>query len=375
MTLSVRLARRFPGFALDVDFTAPPGVTAIFGRSGSGKTTIINAVAGLIRPDAGHVALDGRTLFDHDRRVFLPPWRRRIGYVFQEARLFPHLSVRQNLTYGRWFTGRRGGAGVDQVTELLGLAHLLGRGTAGLSGGERQRVAIGRALLSDPRLLLMDEPLAALDDTRKDDILPYLERLRDETRVPIIYVSHNIGEVARLATTIVLVDQGRITGAGPAAAILADPGAAQAVGLRDAGAILPARVAAQDADGLTCLHASAGPLWVPRIDRPVGTRLRLRIAAQDVILSRDRPAGLSALNILPVTVTAVRQGDGPGAIAQLRAGDDLLLVRLTRRSAEALGLAEGLACHAILKAVAIAPSDVIAAPDGGEAGTWSGGAG
>jgi molybdate transport system ATP-binding protein len=358
MNLSVRFAHRFGDFSLDVAFEAPSGVTALFGRSGSGKTTVVNAVAGLLRPSTGRVQLDETVLFDSERRISVPVHQRRLGYVFQEGRLFPHLSVRQNLLYGRWFAQNRSGAGFDHVVEMLGIGDLLGRQPARLSGGEKQRVAIGRALLANPRLLLMDEPLASLDEERKAEILPYLERLREETDIPLLYVSHSMAEVARLATTLVLMEKGRVVRAGPAADMLSDPENVPALGVRSAGASLHATVAAQEDDGLTRLEASAGPLFLPRIEAPVGSKLSIRILAHDVILSRSRPEGLSALNMLPATVTAVRLGDGPGAIIQLKAGEDLLLARITQRSALALALEPGADCFAILKSVAVAQSDV-----------------
>ena len=357
MSLEVALRHRFPDFALDVDFEAPAGVTALFGRSGSGKTTVVNAVAGLLRPTAGRIAVNGRALFESRRGLFVPPHRRRMGYVFQEGRLFPHLTVRQNLLYGRWFAG---GVGRDfgRVVELLGLAALLARRSEALSGGEKQRVAIGRALLSEPHLLLMDEPLAALDDPRKREILPYLEAVRDEGGVPILYVSHAVAEVARLATTVVALEEGRVVRAGPAAEVLADPALAPPFGVREAGAILPGHVVAHHADGLTEVAVSGGTLFLPRIDLPAGRTLRVRIEAQDVILSREAPRGLSALNILPGTVAAVHPGSGPGVMIQLLVGRDRLLARVTRRSSEALGLAPGVPCFAIAKAVSVAPLDV-----------------
>jgi molybdate transport system ATP-binding protein len=225
--LSVAVEHRLGDFILDAAFDSGGGLTALFGRSGSGKTSLVNAIAGLIRPAHGHVVVDGEVLTDTARGVFVPARRRHIGYVFQEGRLFPHLTVRQNLLYGRWFArsrGRRAGghAGeVEQVVELLGIADLLGRRPANLSGGEKQRVAIGRALLAHPRLLIMDEPLASLDEARKTEILPYIERLRDEFGIPIVYVSHAIAEVTRLATTMVVMSEGRVAAVGPTAAIMA----------------------------------------------------------------------------------------------------------------------------------------------------------
>ena len=357
MTLSVALRHQLPGFALDVAFDAPAGLTVLYGSSGSGKTTIINAVAGLLRPQQARVAVDERVLGDTARGLWLPPHRRQLGYVFQDARLFPHLTVRQNLGYGRYFARHRQRESLDRVIEMLGIGHLLDRRPGGLSGGEKSRVAIGRALLAGPRLLLADEPLAALDDARKAEILPYFERLRDDGTVPILYVSHSAAEVARLATTVVALQDGRVARQGPAAEVLSDPEITPA-GVRAMGAMLEARVAAHHADGLTELEAGGVPLFVPRIPQAPGHRLRLRIAAHDVILSLARPEGLSALNILPGTIERIRAGDGPGAILSVRTPAGILLSRVTRRSVETLGLAEGKACHAVVKTVAIAPEDV-----------------
>ncbi len=358
MTLSVNLKHRLPGFTLDVAFEAPPGVTALFGRSGAGKTTVVNAVAGLLRPDQGRVALQGRVLSDRATRTWIPPHKRRVGYVFQEGRLFPHLSVRQNLTYGARLAGRGNSGSFDQVADLLGLAPLLGRHPGALSGGEKQRVALGRALLSDPHLLLMDEPLAALDAPRKAEVLPYLERIRDSARIPILYVSHAMDEVARLANTVIVLEGGRVIRAGPATEVLSDPSTAPALGLRSAGAVLEGRVVAQHDDGLTEVAVSAGHLFLPRVVADIGAQLRIRIAAQDVILSRNRPEGLSALNILPATVSALHPGEGPGMMVQLQAGTDRLLARITRRSAQALDIAPGRSCFAVVKTVAVARADI-----------------
>lgn len=359
MTLSVTLSHRFADFTLDASFEAPAGVTALFGRSGSGKTTVVNAVAGLLRPDRGRILSDGTVLLDSAAGVFLPPHRRRVGYVFQDARLFPHLTVRQNLLYGRWFAPKGDADEIDRIVGMLGIGPLLDRRPGALSGGERSRVALGRAILSRPRMLLMDEPLAALDAARKAEILPYLERLRDELRLPILYVSHSLAEVARLATTVVLIEAGRVTVAGPAGDVLSDPATAPALGLREAGAILTARVAAQEDDGLTRLDTPAGPIWLPQVAGAVpGARLRVRILARDVMVATERPRGISALNILPATVTALRQGGGPGVLVQLSIGGSPILARITRRSANALDLAPGRPVHAVLKAVSVAQDSV-----------------
>ncbi len=359
MTLEVSLHHTFGAFALEVAFTAPEGVTALFGRSGSGKTSVVNAVAGLLRPDRGRVVAQGVTLLDTVAGVYVPPHRRRIGYVFQDPRLFPHLTVAQNLAFGRWFAPKAApGAAPDRIVTLLGLEHLLIRRPATLSGGERQRVAIGRAILSKPRLLLMDEPLASLDATRRDEILPYLERLREELRLPILYVSHSTLEVARLATTLVLLEGGRVRQTGPATQLMADPALAPAFGLREAGAVIRAEVAAQEADGLTRLTTPAGPLWVPQVAMPPGTHLRLRVPASDVTLALTRPEGVSALNILPARITAIRRGEGPGALVQLDCAGELLLARVTQRSVEAMGLTSGLRLHVMLKALSVAPQNL-----------------
>lgn len=364
MSLSVRLQHDLPDLTLDLNFDAPPGVTVLFGRSGSGKTTVVNAVAGLLRPHAGRVAVDGWELFDTEKNLWLPPHRRRLGYIFQEGRLFPHLTVRQNLSYGRWFAPKRARReDADKVIEMLGIGTLLDRRPAGLSGGEKQRVAIGRALLASPRLILADEPLAALDDARKAEILPYFERLRDEVSVPILYVTHSAAEVARLATSVVALQDGKAVRHGPASEVMADPSIAPA-GVRAVGAVLKVRVRDHHADGLTELDAGGARLFLPRIPHQVGEELRIRIPAQEVILSSKQPEGLSALNMLAGTVDTIRAGEGPGAIVSVRTQAGPVLARVTRRSVEALGLEPGKPCYAVIKTVALAPQDV-----GGRLGT------
>jgi molybdate transport system ATP-binding protein len=352
--LSVAATHRFGNFRLDAAFDSAGGLTALFGRSGSGKTTLVNAIAGLFRPERGHVVLDGAVLADSGRGLFVPARRRRIGYVFQEGRLFPHLTVRQNLLYGRWFAPKGGRPGeFDQVVDLLGIGPLLARRPANLSGGEKQRVAIGRALLSRPRLLVMDEPLAALDEARKDEILPYVERLRDHAGVPIVYVSHAIAEVVRLATTLVVMSEGRVAAVGPTAAIMARLDLFPLTGRAEAGAILETRVAAHDSIfGLTTLRAAAGDLRVPRIDLPLGSALRVRIRARDVMIGLARPEALSALNVLPGTVAEIGRLDGPIVDIRLDCAGEALVARLTRRSVETLRLAPGRAVYAVIKSIA-----------------------
>ncbi len=223
MSLEVSVEARLGDFALDARFNSDSRVTAIFGPSGSGKTSVLNVIAGLLRPRHGHVAVDGATLLDTEAGVFLPPHRRRIGYVFQDGRLFPHLSVKGNLLYGSIFVRSAGeSSSFEEVVSLLDLGPLLRRGTSALSGGEKQRVAIGRALLSSPRLLLLDEPLSSLDERRKAEVMPFLERLRDQTRMPIVYVSHVFAEIERLAGTVVLMDEGRVRDVNHASRVGAD---------------------------------------------------------------------------------------------------------------------------------------------------------
>jgi molybdate transport system ATP-binding protein len=355
--LSLDITLEYPGFSLEVAQTIPQsGVTALFGRSGSGKSTVLRVIAGLETGAQGRVAWDGEVWQGPGQ--FTPPHQRGLGYVFQDTRLFPHLSVAQNLAYADKRAGHLPGPDMAEVITALDLAPLLSRQPQSLSGGERSRCAIGRALLTRPRMLLMDEPLAALDEARKAEILPYLERLRDQIGTPILYVSHNMAEVARLASHLMLIEAGRITHHGPIEELLADPATAPALGLREAGAMIHAILAGHDDDGLSRLQTSAGTVFLPRVEAPLGSILRVRILAQDVILAREAPTGLSALNILPATVTAIQMGAGPGALVQLMLGEDRILARITRRSASALGLESGTQCFAILKSVSVAPGNI-----------------
>jgi len=374
--LNVAVEHHFGSFVLDAAFDSAGGLTALFGRSGAGKTSLINAIAGLLRPARGQIVVDGEVLTNTVRGVFVPARHRRIGYVFQEGRLFPHLSVRQNLLYGRWFAPKGGGASeVDHVIDLLGIGALLHRRPANLSGGEKQRVAIGRALLARPRLLVMDEPLASLDEARKTEILPYIERLRDEAGVPIVYVSHQVAEVARLATTMVVLTEGRVAAVGPTAAIMGRIDLFPLTGRAEAGAILATRVAGHDpAFGLTILRAAAGELRVPHLDLPVGAALRIRIRARDVMIALQPPEGLSALNVLPGTVAEIGRADGPIVEMRLDCAGEALIARLTRRSVETLGLAPGRPGYAVIKSIAFDHHAVAgtAPPSGADAETRQG---
>ena len=356
MTVEVDIARALGAFGLEVRFRAERGVTALFGRSGAGKTSVVNAIAGLVRPTRGRIAVDGRALFDHALRVDVPRHRRRVGYVFQEPRLFPHLSVRQNLLYGRWFSPRAARrVALDEVVELLGVAPLLPRRPGTLSGGERQRVAIGRALLASPRLLLMDEPLASLDAARKDEILPYLDRLRAEAGVPIVYVTHALEEVSRLADTMVVLSGGRVAASGPVAEIMARPDLVPVTGRAEAGSVLTATVVGHDAAyGLSELALGDQRLVVPHLEQPPGAAVRVRIRARDVAVALAAPAGTSVRNLLRAEVRSVAAAEpGPFAEITLAVGPDLLRARLTRRSADELRLRPGLAVVALLRTVAV----------------------
>ncbi|WP_232629875.1 molybdenum ABC transporter ATP-binding protein [Methylobacterium sp. Leaf118] len=367
MTIEVDVAlHREKGFRLEVAFTAGAGLTALFGRSGSGKTTVIDLIAGLTLPQRGRIAIDGTVLLDTARGIRVPVHRRRIGCVFQEARLLPHLSVRQNLGFGRLFSRGPDGPAFGTVVDLLGLAALLERRPAGLSGGERQRVAIGRALLARPRLLLMDEPLSALDEARKREILPYIERLRDEAGLPIVYVSHAVAEVARLASTVVVLEEGRVAGQGPVDAVLRRPDLIPDGS--EAGSVLAVTVAGHDAEaGLTRLAGTGGAdreglrLDVPLLALPVGRRLNLRVPARDVLLATQAPQALSARNVLPGRVASLRE-EGTACLAEIACGGTTLLARLTRASARDLGLTTGQPVFAIVKSVAL---DAGLVPGGG----------
>src|SRR5882757_10680877 len=338
MSLAVDVTKRLGSFVLEAKFASEGRLTAFFGRSGSGKTSLVNIVAGVTHPDRGRVALDGRPLVDTEQGIFVPKYRRRLGYVFQEGRLFPHLTVRQNLLFGRWFTPKREREiGLDQVLDLLGIGHLLDRRPGGLSGGEKQRVAIGRALLTSPRLLLMDEPLASLDDSRKDEILPFIERLRDEAQVPIVYVSHSLSEVSRLATTVVMLLDGRIAAVGAPTEVLGRSDLVTPHAAAEAGALIEASVSGHDSSfGLTSLSSRAGLIQAPQLDLPIGTPVRLRIRARDVMIATTRPDGLSALNVLPGVIRALDQtAEGPIDVV-LDCGGIRLTARLTRKSVELL---------------------------------------
>ena len=352
-TLNARFRLDWPGFTLDVDLALPGrGVTALFGHSGSGKTTLLRCIAGLERARAGRLTVNGEVW--QDDRQWIPTHRRPLGYVFQEASLFPHLTVLSNLRYGMKRMSDPQRVSLDHAIELLGIGHLLERKPDRLSGGERQRVAIARALAVSPRLLLMDEPLAALDLKRKQEILPYLERLHDELDIPVLYVSHSPDEVARLADHIVAMEDGKVLANGPLSDTLARIDLPIHLG-EDAGVVIEARVAERDAHWhLIRVEFAGGSLWVRDNDMPLGHRARVRILARDVSLSHSRGEDTSILNALPARVSAIADDTHPAqALVRLDVGNTPLIARLTQRSAAQLAIQPGMELWAHIKAVAL----------------------
>ena len=352
--IEVDVRGRFGSFRLDARFTAGHGVTALFGRSGSGKTSLVNLLAGLNRPDAGRIAVNGHVLYDSAAGVDLPPERRRLGYVFQDGRLFPHLDVGANLAYGmRRIPKSERHHGFDRVVELLALGGLLDRRPATLSGGEKQRVAIGRALLASPRLLLMDEPLAAVDLLHKSEILPFIERLRDDLRIPIVYVSHTVEEVVRLADTLVVLSEGRTVASGPLEQIMNRLDVWPLTGYYDVGVAVTVTVADHDDTfGLTRLTFAGHSLLVPRLQLREAATLRVRVRARDVALSLTRPEATSVLNILEGEVVEIDRRGAPRVDILLDVGQPLI-ARVTQKSVHDLGLAPGHKVFALVKAVAV----------------------
>jgi len=350
--LTVDIERRLGAFRLKVAFEAGEGVTALFGRSGAGKTSVVNAIAGILRPDRGRIVINGETVFESTRGINVETPRRRIGYVFQEGRLFPHLNVRQNLRYAGLFSRGTPPSEFAHVVELLGLKDLLDRRPGNLSGGEKQRVAIGRALLSSPRLLLLDEPLASLDTHRKSEVLQYIELLRDEIKIPIVYVSHVVEEVVRLADTVVLVSAGEVAAVGAAEEVMGRSDLL--TGAFEGGTVIEAKVIEQDMQyDLTTLAFDGGTLVVTNVDALIGEPVRVRIRARDVSIALERPGRISIQNVLGGRITAV--GDERSGIVDVSIGigATTLRSRVTVRAARQLGLAPGLDVYALVKAVSL----------------------
>ncbi|HSY06283.1 MAG TPA: molybdenum ABC transporter ATP-binding protein [Steroidobacteraceae bacterium] len=352
-TLYVSLNKHRPGFALQVEFAAPiPGVIALFGRSGSGKTTLVNMISGLLAPDTGEVRLDDEVLTDTRRGIAVPPEQRRIGYVFQDARLFPHLTVAGNLRYGAQRARGAVTIGFDEVVALLGLEALLARRPRRLSGGERQRVSLGRALLSQPRLLLLDEPLASLDVARREEVLPYLESLRDRLAIPMVYVSHQFEEVLRLATHLVLLDGGRVPAHGTVSEMSLRPELQSIIGPDLVGAVIEGVVTRFDpALGSAELAVGRGTLQVSLSGVTPGARVRLQLLARDVILATQPVQGLSVRNALASTVIAIDDDERGAVLVRCDVGGSMVLARITHAARQALNLRPGDAVWTLVKAI------------------------
>lgn len=353
--LRLSVIKRWEGFRLRAQLEAPtPGIVALFGRSGCGKTTLVNIISGLLQPDEGRVELDGIVLTDTRERVRIPVERRRIGYVFQDARLFPHLGVLANLRYGLRRAPRESRAiGLDEVLALLGLEPLLARHPYQLSGGERQRVALGRALLAQPRLLLLDEPLAALDIARREEVLPYLERLRDELSIPMVFVSHQLEEVLRLATYVALMEAGEIVAAGTMSDISLSPELRAIVGSEAVGAIIDGTVLRADGgQGMADVQLGGGVLHVSLQNASVGSRMRLQLLARDIILATEPPRGLSVRNALQGVIAEISDDFGNAVLVKVDIGaGTAVLSRVTRHAMQDLELRPGMAVWVLVKAV------------------------
>lgn len=352
--VEIDIQRRRGDFSLQVCFSSHGGLTAFFGRSGSGKTSLVNLMAGLDTPDQGRISVNGQILFDAAAGINVPVQKRRLGYVFQDSRLFPHLNVRQNLMYGaRFALASDPPQDFTEIVELLGLSGLLTRQTPALSGGEKQRVAIGRALLACPKLLLMDEPLASVDAGRKGEIISFIENLRDRLKIPIFYVSHAMDEVIRLADTMVVLDDGKAIATGGVEEIMSRLDLHPMTGRYEAGAVIPVSVLRHDDTyQLSVLGFGENLLWVPRVELASGESLRVRIRARDVALSRVRPQMTSLLNIFSGTVQEISQDGQPQAEILLDIGVPLI-ARITRKSVVEMDLKVGDHVFAMIKAAAI----------------------
>lgn len=350
--LEVKVAKRLGAFDLDADFRGPDsGVTVLFGASGAGKSAVLACIAGAIRPATGRIALGERVLFDSAGGTDVAMERRRIGWVFQDARLFPHLDVEQNLRYGQ----RRAPPGpiaFDEVVAVLGVGGLLARRPRDLSGGERQRVGLGRALLSQPALLLMDEPLAALDAPRKAEILPFIEKLKASFALPILYVTHSMAEAVRLGDRMVVIEAGKVVAEGGLAEIVSRPDLSLVTNRNEVGAVLEAEMMGADGS-LSLLKAGAWDVRTPRLDRAVGDAVRVYVLARDVMLAREQPQRISARNVLRGTIKRLTAQDDGSVLVTLEQAGVALLSAVTADAVSALDLKPGLAVWAIVKSVAI----------------------
>jgi len=354
--LEIRLKLPRAAYELNVDITVPArGITVLFGASGSGKTSVLRCVAGLERGLDAYIRVGNDIWQDDAAQISVPAWARSLGYVFQEASLFEHLDVRGNLQFGlRRMTSNPDPNQLDGIVNLLGIRPLLNRRTDQLSGGERQRVAIARALATSPRLLLLDEPLASLDDARRREIMPWLERMRDELSTPILYVSHSADEVARLADHVVVLDQGKVKASGAAAEIFSSANSSVTFG-DDTGALLDGQIEERDERWHLARAAfPGGSLWLRDVGLAPGQKLRMQILARDVSISLDEPRNTSIQNCLPCNIVSVVQDAHPSqALVRIQCGDSLLLAKITQRAADALQLRPGMAAWAQVKSVAL----------------------
>lgn len=349
--IDVRLSR--PDFTLEAQFKTPQGLSVLFGPSGAGKTTLLSLITGMIRPDSGHIRISGETLFDAGQGIDLKIHKRGLGYVPQDMLLFPHLSARANLCYG--MKDDRDAA-FDDIVKLLDLKQLLERRPAQLSGGEQRRVALGRALLSSPRALLLDEPMAGLDPARRQRLLPFIERIHHEVRIPILYISHYAEEAVRLADHAIMLAEGKVVACGPAPAVFTDPVAESHFGPFDLGSVFDGRVT-RHIDGLCVAQIPGAELIVNARALNVGDTIRLRILARDVAIALEPPQNTSVQNILPCTLTHMDEDPSGGVLVRLALGDDSMLsASITQQSARRLGLKPGVRVHAMIKAVAVARS-------------------
>jgi molybdate transport system ATP-binding protein len=353
--LTVAVAKQLGAFALNVRFELPtPGVAVLFGRSGCGKTTVVNIIAGLLRPDAARVVLEGAVLHDTQQAIDVPSERRRIGYVFQDARLFPHLSVAANLRYAEKRAAGTPFVDMGRVTALLNLESLMNRRTHQLSGGERQRVAIGRALLTQPRLLLLDEPLAGVDEARRAELLPYLETLRDQLAIPMVYVTHDFSEVLRLATHLVLMDAGAVAAQGAVGAMSLDPRLRAIIGPDQVGAIIEGEVLSTDPSSrLTRVRVGGGELRVHAGSPAAGTVLRVQLLARDIIVASQLPRHLSVRNNLAGVVTGIQEDDFESDLVRIDIGGAEILARITKAATRELSLYPGMNAWALVKSVSL----------------------
>ncbi|MBC7984349.1 MAG: molybdenum ABC transporter ATP-binding protein [Candidatus Obscuribacterales bacterium] len=352
--LRLQIKKQRGAFALDVNISAPtPGVVALFGRSGCGKSTLVSLIAGLLSPDSGRIELNGELLFDNASNLSLPVEARRIGYVFQDARLFPHYTVLGNLQYGLKRASGTQLIGQEETIALLGLEALLARRPHELSGGEKQRVALGRALLSQPRLLLLDEPLASLDVARREEVLPYLERLRDRLAIPMVYVSHQFDEVLRLATHVVVLDNGRVAVEGDINEVSLSPALRSIVGPEAVGAVIDGKVLSLDVqNALADIAIGSGVLRV-HADTQVGNRVRVQMLARDIILATQEPKGLSVRNSLAGIVGKIERDDVHSDLVYVNIGAAIVMARITRVATQALQLALGTKVWVLVKAVSM----------------------